>query len=360
MIKNNKLKTLISSLIILLPTLFGVILWDKLPDEMVSHIGLGGEADAMSPKALCVFGMPLILLAFHLFALWITVKDPNNKKQNKKAMGIVFWILPAASLFVSSVFYSAALKSQLNPMVPLIGLLSFMFIFIGNYLPKCTQNSTLGIKIKWTLENAENWRATHRFGGKVWFICGFLLLPCIMLPEKALPFILFGIILVTAAVPTVYSYVYYKKQLKNGSYASDSVTKDLPKVYKIITIICLGAILIFVPLISNTGNIDFVLGEEALTIEADYYHDITVSYDSIDDIEFRQVTADGVRTSGFGSFRLLMGQFKNDEFGYYTRYTYYKDAGCVVLSIGEEKLVIAGKTLTETKVLFDTLKEKIK
>ena len=158
----------------------------------------------------------------------------------------------------------------------------------------------------------------------------------------------------------VYSYIYYRKQLKDGNYTAKNVVAEMPKTYKIITIVCLAAIVIFVPLISNTGNIDFVLGEEALTIEADYYSDITVSYDSIDDIEFREVTVDGLRTGGFGSFRLLMGQFKNDEFGYYTRYTYYKDAGCVVLSIGEEKLVIAGKTLTETKVLFDTLKEKIK
>ena len=108
MIKNNKLKTLISSLIILLPTLFGVILWDKLPNEMVSHIGLSGETDAMSPKALCVFGIPLVLLALHLFSLWITGKDPNNKNQNKKAMGIVFWILPAASLFVSCVLFCSS------------------------------------------------------------------------------------------------------------------------------------------------------------------------------------------------------------------------------------------------------------
>ena len=360
MIKNNKTKTLISSLIILLPTLYGVIIWNKLPDEMVSHIGLGGEADAMSPKAFCVFGLPLILLALHLFSLWITDKDPNNKNQNKKAMGIVFWIFPAVSLFVNSLFYSIALEKQFNPMISVIGLLSFMFIIIGNYLPKCKQNATLGIKIKWTFENAENWAATHRFGGRVWFICGFLLLPCILLPEKAITYILFAVIAVTAGLPTVYSYLYYKKQLKGGNYTSKNVVAEMPKAYKIITIVCLAAIVIFVPLISNTGNIDYVFGEEDLAIEADYYHDISVSYDSIDDVEFREVTADGIRTSGFGSFRLLMGQFKNDEFGYYTRYTYYDDTGCVVVSIDGEKLVIAGKTLTETKMLYDTLTEKIK
>ena len=360
MIKNNKLKTLISSLIILLPTLYGLIIWNKLPDEMVSHIGLDGTADALSPKALCVFGLPLILVALHLFALWISGKDPGNKNQNKKAMEPVFWILPAVSLFVNTLFYSTALQKEFNPMALVLGLLAFMFIVIGNYMPKCRQNYTIGVKIKWTLQSEENWNATHRFGGRVWFICGFLLLPCILLSEKALHFILFAVIFATAAVPTAYSYFYYKKQLKEGNYVAKSVVKDLPKAYKIITVVCLTAIVIFVPLITNTGDISFIAGETALEIEADYYHDISVSYDSVDDIEFREVTANGIRTSGFGSFRLLMGQFKNDEFGYYTRYTYYDDAGCVVLSIGDERLVIAGKTLTETKVLYDTLKDKIR
>lgn len=360
MIKNNKNKTLISSLIILSPVLFGLTMWKKLPDEMVSHMGLDGTADALSPKVFCVFGLPLILVALHLFALWISGKDPSNKNQNKKAMEVVFWILPATSLFVNSLFYSTALEKQFNPMALVLGLLAFMFIFIGNYLPKCKQNATMGIKIKWTLENTENWNATHRFAGRIWFICGFLLLPCILLGEKALHFILFAVIFATAAVPTAYSYFYYKKQLRQGNYTAKNIVSEMPKAYKIITIVCLAAIVIFVPLISNTGNIDFILGEDALTIEADYYHDISVTYDSIDNIEFREVTADGVRTSGFGSFRLLMGQFKNDEFGYYTRYTYYDDAGCIVITSGDDTLVIAGKTLTETKVLHDTLTEKIK
>ncbi len=360
MIKNNKLKTLISSLLILSPTLFGLIIWHKLPYEMVSHIGLDGAPDAISKKTFCVFGLPIILLALHLFCLWITGKDPKNQKQTDKAKGIVFWILPAASIFVHSLMYATALEMQFNPMVFVVGFLAFMFIFIGNYMPACRQNSTLGIKIKWTLENAENWRATHRFSGKVWFICGFLLIPCAFLPEKFAPYILAGIILPIVILPLCYSYLYHKKQVKEGTYdVTDSVMTSMPKAYKIITVVCLAAILIFVPLISNTGNIDFIMGETALEIQADFYNDISVSYDSIDDIEFREVTADGLRTNGFGSFRLLLGQFKNDEFGYYTRYTYYDDTGCVVITVGEEKLVIAGKTLVETRGIYDSLIEKI-
>ncbi|MBQ7295235.1 MAG: SdpI family protein [Clostridia bacterium] len=360
MIKNNKTKTLISSLIILLPTLFGIIIWDKLPNDMVSHIGLDGTADALSPKAFCVFGMPVILLALHLFCLWITGKDPKNKKQTKKAIGMVYWIIPAISIYTSLLFYSIASGMDISYEVITLMLIGIMFVAIGNYLPKCKQNYTLGIKVKWAIENEENWNATHRFGGKVWVVCGAVIMLCAFLPGKFIPYVLIGSLLPTAIIPTLYSYLYYKRQTKKGTYAVTQTAPTMPKVYKIITVVCIAAIVIFVPLISNTGDIDFVFGEDALAIEADYYNDISVSYESIDDIEFYEAAVEGLRTNGFGSFRLLMGQFKNDEFGYYTRYTYYKDAGSVVLSIGTEKLVIGGKTLTETKVLYDTLKEKIK
>ncbi len=360
MIKNNKFKTVISSVIILLPALFGVIIWDKIPDEVVTHIGVGGNPDAVGNKALLVFGLPLLLLGIHLLCLWLSGKDPAHKKQPKKAMEIVFWIMPAASIFVSALMYVATLELEFNPMMLVVGFLAFMFIFIGNYMPTCKQSATMGIKIKWTLENAENWRATHRFSGKLWFICGLLMLPCIVLPEKYAPVLLISIIVPVAVLPVVYSYLYYKKQVKEGTYtAENNVMKEMPKSYKKVTIVSLVVLAVVLPVIMFTGNIDFVIGDTSLTIDADFAGDISIAYNSIDDIEFREVTVDGLRASGFGSMKLLMGRFKNDEFGYYTRYTYADDTGCVVITIGEDKLVIAGETAEETKGIYEALTEKI-
>ena len=48
MIKQNKWKILISSIVILLPMLFGLIMWNRLPEQMAIHWGLAGEADAKS------------------------------------------------------------------------------------------------------------------------------------------------------------------------------------------------------------------------------------------------------------------------------------------------------------------------
>ena len=83
-----------------------------------------------------------------------------------------------------------------------------MFIIVGNYLPKCKQNYTIGIKIPWTLNSEENWNKTHRFAGWLWTICGIL----IMLTGFLGSFWVFlPIALLMVIVPVVYSYILHRK-----------------------------------------------------------------------------------------------------------------------------------------------------
>ena len=50
--------------------------------------------------------------------------------------------------------------------------MGLVLVIVGNYLPKCHQSYTVGIKLPWTLNNEENWAKTHRLAGKVWVVCG--------------------------------------------------------------------------------------------------------------------------------------------------------------------------------------------
>ena len=62
MMKENKFKIVISSVVILLPVLFGLMMWNALPDTMATHWGAGGNVDGFSGKAFVVFGSFLIFL----------------------------------------------------------------------------------------------------------------------------------------------------------------------------------------------------------------------------------------------------------------------------------------------------------
>lgn len=210
MFKENKFKILISSIITILPMLFGFVIWNKLPEKIATHWGPDGSPDGYSGKFFAVIGLPIIILAVHWLCFAITSLDPKNKDQNRKAFGLVFWICPAISLVCSAAIYITAIKGEFNVGGVTILLLGIIFIAIGNYLPKCKQNYTIGIKIPWTLNNEENWNATHRFAGKVSVIGGLVLLFCAFLPTLVFPAVVVASLLIVFA-PMIYSYRYYKK-----------------------------------------------------------------------------------------------------------------------------------------------------
>ena len=54
-----------------------------------------------------------------------------------------------------------------------------------------------------------------------------------------------------------------------------------------------------------------------------------------------------------------MGQFKNEEFGTYTRYSYAQCDACVVVTAGEKILVLSGKDADSTRALYEELSGKI-
>ena len=181
MIKNHKWKAIISSVVILLPMLFGLLVWKQLPDSMVSHWGADGVADGSASKAFMVFGMPLILLAIQWLMLLLETVLEKNNAQNRKIVGIMYGIIPAISLVVHVFIYSIALGKEWDLFALIPVLIGVLYMIIGNYLPKTTRNRTAGIKLHWTMGNDENWQKTHRLGGKIWFWSGLVIVASALL-----------------------------------------------------------------------------------------------------------------------------------------------------------------------------------
>lgn len=362
MIKNNKWKLLFSSIVILLPIIFGLIFWNELPKQMITHWGIDGNADGFSNRYFAVFALPIFILVIHWLCIFFTaVIDKKNENQNNKVFGLVIWITPIISLVSNGIIYAASFDKEFSPYLITSLLMGTVFIVIGNYLPKCRQNYTIGIKVKWTLESEENWNATHRFGGKVWVIGGLLIMISSFLPETTFIWVMVSAILILAIVPIIYSYLYYKKQLREGK----SDIKPLPKtkankIATIISLIVVTAILIFTGFIMFSGKINVEYGEESFTIKADYWSDITIKYDDIKRIEYRENDVVGIRTYGFSSATLLLGAFHNEEFNNYTRYSYTKCEASVVLNVNDKILVINGEDTESTKEIYEKIKSNVK
>ncbi len=208
MLKKNRGTLILTSILTILPILAGLLLWNRLPDQIATHWGSSGEVNGWSSKAFAVFGMPLFLLALHWACILATLADPKNKYIAHKPFRLVVWIIPVISLLMSFIIYATALGADIRVDMIVTLFMGILFIAVGNYLPKCKQNYTIGIKLPWTIHDEENWNRTHRLAGRVWTIGGAMILLTALIGR---PMILFFIFAAMVLIPTVYSYLYYRK-----------------------------------------------------------------------------------------------------------------------------------------------------
>lgn len=209
MIKKNLPKLIITSLITLIPIVIGLILWDKLPEQVPVHWDINGAVDDYTSKTQAVFLMPLVLVAFHWICVVGTSLDPKKQNINDKMFTLVLWIIPVISLLCNSFVYATALGHKVSVEIIMPLFMGVLFIIIGNYLPKCKQSYTVGIKLPWTLDDEENWNKTHRMAGFLWVVGGIVIMATAFLGT----FWLFFVVLIPMViVPFVYSYLLYKKK----------------------------------------------------------------------------------------------------------------------------------------------------
>ena len=208
MIKKH-LKTLIlTTVITLLPILAGLILWNRLPERMPFHWNAAGEVDGWAGRPVAVFVGPVLMAAIEWICVLVTGADPKQKDQSGKVMGLVLWLIPVLSVLVSFMMYSAAMGMEIRVEKIMPVFLGLLFVVIGNYLPKCKQSYTVGIKIPWTLNSEENWFRTHRMAGRLWTVCGLAMMVTAFLGGF---WVFMVITLVMVLVPVLYSWVLYRR-----------------------------------------------------------------------------------------------------------------------------------------------------
>lgn len=352
MIRKNKWKILISSLLIIVPSIAALILKD-----MVKKALLGAW--------YFTWIMPVLMLLIHFFCIFLTLRDNASREQSSKILNLCFWIIPAISIFVSSIFMMIALgliTFTLKMIVPLF--ISLTFIIMGNFMPKATRNRTFGIKVKWALANDDNWAATHRFSAKLWVICGLALIPLCFVPFKISIFLVIAVTVAAVIPPIVYSYLFYKRQIREGTATEEeyrnyaSAGKD--KKSSIAAVIIFSVLIVLITIMMFVGKIDYTLTDTSLSIDTTYGGALTLDYADIDSVEYDEDGIDGVRLNGYASAKILFGLFDSEDIGHYVRYTYTGGGPVIVIHTGDEILVIADETPELTKSLFDEIYAKVK
>ncbi len=199
---------MITTIVCLLPMAIGAYFYDQLPAQVPVHWDSAGP-NGWASRAFACFGLPGILTGLNLL-VQITMENDPKKKNYAPVLKVFFkWLIPVLGFVTMIITIAAGLGKEVAVGMIMPVLLGILLIVCGNYLPKCKQNYTMGIKCPWTLHSEENWNKTHHLAGYLYILEGLWIL---MVSVTGLPSILILIsLLVMAAVPFGYSFFLYKK-----------------------------------------------------------------------------------------------------------------------------------------------------
>ncbi|MCF2557544.1 SdpI family protein [Fournierella massiliensis] len=211
--KNPENKSfVITTLLCLVPMALGLALYARLPEQLPTHWDWQGNVNGYMSKPAVVLGLPLFFVAMNGLMHFSLRADPKRANIIGNIRVLIRWTMPVLSLIILPYTYLWALGWQQIPMEKLIPVLVGLLIMgLGNYLPKCRQNYTSGIKLPWTLYDEDNWNRTHRMAGRLWMVGGLGIMVSAFWGGSTL---LLAVILAITLIPGIYSYCLYRKKQK--------------------------------------------------------------------------------------------------------------------------------------------------
>lgn len=135
-------KTLIiSTVIILLPIIYGVVYYQQLPAAMVTHWGFNNTPNGWMPKIAAVYGIPIGMMLLQWLIVGITQFGVKRSGGAPRMERIVYWLIPV----ITVVLYLTTIQANLGTAVDIrrvaMLLVAGIFILMGNYLPTVPGNS---------------------------------------------------------------------------------------------------------------------------------------------------------------------------------------------------------------------------
>jgi uncharacterized membrane protein len=203
-------------LLIIASVILGFYFYSVMPEQVPIHWNFKGAIDNYGSRFTGAFIGPIVLIGLYLLFILIPLIDPRKEKyeQFAKIYRIVRCLIMLAMFGVFLIASLNAIGYNIKVEVWIPAIIGFLFIVMGNYFGKIKPNWFMGIRTPWTLSSDEVWNKTHRLGGKLFMLFGFLLLITPLLPTKSLLWTLLIPVAVVSLIPIVYSYILYKK-IKN-------------------------------------------------------------------------------------------------------------------------------------------------
>lgn len=173
------LKTeIIPTILLIVVAISSFFFYANFPERVPVHWNIAGEVDNWGSPLTAAFLFPLIIIVVYLLMLFVPYLDPKKQQYNKfrKVYHIIKLLLV---LFCVAIYYLTSFNAlghnlPIGITVPI--LVGVLFIIVGAYMSKIKQNWFMGIRTPWTLSSQQVWDKSHRFGGKMFMLSGFLMI----------------------------------------------------------------------------------------------------------------------------------------------------------------------------------------
>lgn len=149
----------------------------QLPEMVPTHWDAAGNVDGWSSR-MATLGLDLIPLGLLLMFYVLPKIDPRGKAYDRMGSfytGFValFTVFLICMTWTTELTVFGIIPQHESPIGIFTGVtVGIGLILLGNYLPKVKRNYSFGCKTPWALDNDQNWRLTHRFGGVAMVIAG--------------------------------------------------------------------------------------------------------------------------------------------------------------------------------------------
>ena len=202
-------------ILLFIPFIYLFEVYSSLPSIVPTHFGIDGKPNGYSGKSSLVWILGLVALisgGCYLLIKYLPKIDPKKTAgmASGKLRNIALAVVALMAAIMISIVYSGihgifSFSRILNP------LLGIFFTIVGNLMYNIKPNYFVGVRIPWTLENEDNWRATHRVAGVLWVIGGLLItIFTLFLPAQTGESFFMGSTAILVLVPIIYTFNYFR------------------------------------------------------------------------------------------------------------------------------------------------------
>ena len=213
-------KALISLTLLFVNLAANIVFVLQMPEQVPLHFDANMVCDRMGSRWIYIIFPAFFSVV--LSVLYFAASRSKNKKKNMRMtdlwMSVCTLIVILTSWFTLFLAKSGdkigdTLNSSAMWLLPAFA--GALFTVIGNYLPTLKQNHVIGYRIGWTLNNAQCWKLTHQFAGRLSFIMGIVTIAAALIMRMAgvqdglaYSLIILVILMPVTMVPLVYAYIH--------------------------------------------------------------------------------------------------------------------------------------------------------